>query len=299
MSIKYELIKFVARACGFKNWGNKSPEELIKYMKGYNAKNSIPDIQDSEFDIDRIEIMGCPVIRMIHKHKTDKANLFLIGGGMVRAPRPASIKKALKIAKESGVDLYIPYYPLCTDYPISKAYEMVFATYKKMLENYEANNISFLGTSSGGSLALGLIAYINAGHEAQMPRHIIAISPGTCVVANEEWKRMQELNQKDLLVSANYMKTAADILRHGDTSVPDYMIYTQTGDFTGCPKVTFMYGTDETLFAVAPSFATAMKKYCVAYDMIIGEGLFHCYPVFPIVKEAIEGYNKMIELLKA
>lgn len=101
------------------------------------------------------------------------------------------------------------------------------------------------------------------------------------------------------MVSANYMKTAAEILKHGDATVPDYMIYTQTADFTGCPKVTFMYGTDETLYAVAPSFEKAMKKYGVDYDMIIGEGLFHCYPVFPIVKEAEEGYSQMIGLLKA
>jgi acetyl esterase/lipase len=299
MSLKYELIKFTARVAGLKKWGNKSTDELIKYMKENNAKNTIPELKDNEFDIDRIEIMGCLVIRMIHKNKTEKANLFLIGGGMVRPPRPKSIKKALEIARESGVDLYIPYYPLCTDYPISKAYEMVFETYKKMLGNYEAKNISFLGTSSGGSLALGLIAYINNGHDAPMPNHIIAISPGTCVVTDEEWKRMQDLDKKDLMVSANYMKNAAEILKHGDATVPDYMIYTQTADFTGCPKVTFMYGTDETLYAVAPSFENAMKKYSVDYDMIIGEGLFHCYPVFPIVKEAEEGYNQMIELLKA
>ena len=34
-----------------------------------------------------------------------------------------------------------------------------------------------------------------------------------------------------------------------------------------------------------------MKKYDVSYEMIVGGGMFHCYPVFPIVKEAKEGWK--------
>ena len=41
-----------------------------------------------------------------------------------------------------------------------------------------------------------------------------------------------------------------------------------------------------------------MKKYGVQYDMIIGQGMYHCYPVYPLVREAKEGWNRMIMLLK-
>jgi len=41
-----------------------------------------------------------------------------------------------------------------------------------------------------------------------------------------------------------------------------------------------------------------MKKYGVNYQMIVGEGMFHCYPVFPIVKEAKEGWDLMVRLMK-
>ena len=207
--------------------------------------------------------MGFPVLKLIHREHTDRANLFLIGGGMISAPRPASVKKALRFAKETGLDLFIPYYPLCTDYPLTKAYEMIHETYKVMLRDYAPERISVLGTSSGGNLALGMVPYINDGHgDTPMPGYIMALSPGTCVDTEEEWQRMQR------------------------------------GDFTGCPRVTFIYGSDETLYACAPSFEAAMKKYGVNYQMIVGEGMFHCYPVFPIVKEAKEGWNLMVRLMK-
>ncbi|SEP55566.1 Acetyl esterase/lipase [Lachnospiraceae bacterium NE2001] len=300
MSVKYEVIKKVVKVLDLKKeWAGKGADEIIEQKKKENAKNYIPKLSDDDFEISQIQVDGFTVIKMIHKTKVDNANLFIIGGGMVMAPRPDAVKKALKFAKETAVDVFVPYYPLCTDYPLTKAYGMIHETYKEMLKDYEAENISVLGTSSGGNLALGIVPYINDGHDdTPVPGHIIAISPGTCVDTEEEWQRMLELDEKDVAIPAEYMKTAVDIMRHGDDTVPEYMIWLQKGDFTGCPPVTFIYGSDETLYGCAPSFEAAMKKYDVDYEMIVGEGMFHCYPVFPLVKEAKEGWDMMVDLVR-
>ncbi|MBQ6546271.1 MAG: alpha/beta hydrolase [Lachnospiraceae bacterium] len=300
MTLGYEIFKRLVKAVNIKRrWTGMSTEELLENRRRANAKNRIPDLKDDALDISRIDVMGFPVLKLIHKKKTDKANLFLIGGGMISAPRPGSVKKALRFAKETGLDLFVPYYPLCTDYPITKAYEMIHETYCVMLKDYPAGNVSVLGTSSGGNLALGMVPYINDGHgDLPMPGYIMAISPGTCDATEEEWRRMQELEKLDVAIPAQYMKTAVGIMRHGDDSVPDYMLHLQNGDFTHCPKVTFIYGSDETLFACAPSFKAAMRKYGIDFEMIVGEGMFHCYPVFPVCREAREGWRMMIRKMK-
>ncbi len=87
-------------------------------------------------------------------------------------------------------------------------------------------------------------------------------------------------------------------MRHGNDNVPDYMIFLQKGDFTDCPKVTFMYGSDEVLYAIAPSFDTVLNSFGVVHEILVGEGMFHAYPVFPVVKEAKEGWKQMIQLVK-
>ena len=280
MSVKYEVLKKLVVAAGLKKrWLSATTEELLENRRKQNAKNRIPALKDDAFEISRIDVMGFPVLKLIHREHTDRANLFLIGGGMISAPRPASVKKALRFARETGLDLFIPYYPLCTDYPLTKAYEMIHETYKVMLRDYAPERISVLGTSSGGNLALGMVPYINDGHpDTPMPGYIMAVSPGTCVDTEEEWQRMLELDQKDVAIPAQYMKTAVEVMRHGDDSVPDYMLW--------------------LLYACAPSFEAAMKKYGVDYQMIVGDGMFHCYPVFPIVKEAKEGWNLMVRLMK-
>ena len=300
MSLKYEILKRLVKASGLKNmWVGRSTEELLENRRRQNARNRIPVLRDDAFEISQIEVMGCPVLRMIHKQHSDWANLFIIGGGMISAPRPGSIKKALRFAKETGLDVFIPYYPLCTDYPLTRAYAMIHATFREMLKDYAPEHISVLGTSSGGNLALGMVPYINDGHDdTQMPGHIMAISPGTCVDTDEEWQRMLELDKLDVAIPAQYMKTAAEIMRHGDNSVPDYMIWLQKGDFTNCPRVTFIYGSHETLYACAPSFEAAMRRYGVDYEMIVGEGMFHCYPVFPVCKEAKAGWDMMVQIMQ-
>lgn len=300
MTVRYEILKALVKRSGIKHSWDLSADEIIEIKKKHNSKVRIPELKDKEIEISRIYVCGCPVLTMKHRKKTPYANMFIIGGGMVSTVRPGSVKKALRFAKETGLDLYVPYYPLCTVHPLTEAYKMIYGTYCEMLKEYDAENISLLGSSSGGNLALGLVPYINSlGNKVPMPGHIMALSPGTCAVTDEEWQRMVDLDSKDPVIPASYMKTAVDIMKHGDDSVPAYMIYLQTGDFTGCPKVTFMYGSDETLYAVAPSFEAAMKKYNVDYDMIVGDGMFHCYPVFPgICREAEEGWKQMVDIMK-
>ena len=299
MSVKYEILKALVRASGLKKRWNGSVDELLENRRKANAKNKIPELRDPEMEIGRITVCGCPVVTMKHKGGAAKANLFIIGGGMISAPRPASIKKALRFAKETGLDLYVPYYPLCTEWPLTKAYEMIHATYREMLRHYTSDNISVLGTSSGGNLALGMVPYINeSAPDTPMPGYIMAISPGTCVASEEEWQRMLALDQKDVAIPAEYMKTAEVIMKHGDESVPEYMIRLQKGNFSNCPHVTFIYGSDETLYACAPSFEKAMQTYGVTYEMIVGQGMFHCYPVFPVCKEGRDGWDMMVQKVR-
>lgn len=75
------------------------------------------------------------------------------------------------------------------------------------------------------------------------------------------------------------------------------MIYLQRGDFTNCPKATLIYGGNETFRGIAPSIEAALNRYGAAHETIVGEGLFHCYPFFPVAKETRAGYDLLIRIL--
>ena len=298
MSLKYTVLKALVRWLNIKKRWDLDADKIVEIKKKQNAKVRIPEFHCDDIEVNRTDVMGFPLLKMKHRLPSEKACMFIIGGGMVSAPRQDSVKKALRFAQETGLDVYVPYYPLCTEYPISKSYEMIYETYREMLKDCEGKNISLLGTSSGGNLALGLIPYMNdIGSKLERPGFIMPISPGTCPCSEKEIERMKELDQKDVAIPMSYMFTAETIMRHGQ-DVPDYMLHLQNGDFSNCPEVCFIYGSDETLYAFAPSFEESMKKYGVKYRMIVGQGMFHCYPVFPICPEAKDGWDMMIRIMK-
>ena len=76
MSLKYEVLKRLVKISGLKRmWVGKSTEELLENRRRHNARNRIPALKDDAFEIGQIEVMGCPVVRMIHRHRTDRACL--------------------------------------------------------------------------------------------------------------------------------------------------------------------------------------------------------------------------------
>lgn len=297
---KVEFWEKLLIAAGLRKDYTGTPEEIMKRAKRINAHRPVPKIVDPKIKVQILDVMGFKVVWLRHKKKKDRATLYIIGGGMVKAPRPTEIRKAVILAKETETDFFIPYYPLCTDYPISKTYEMIHETYKMVLKKFKPENVAVFGTSAGGNLSLGIPAYINHYHlDVPMPKLILAVSPETCVHSQLEWELMEVLDKKDIMVPAQFLIDSVDLLKHGETDIPEFMFYLQEGDYTNCPKVYFMYGTEETLYACAPSFALAMKHYDVDYEMITKEGMFHIFPMYPLLKESKEGWNDIIRILKA
>lgn len=297
MTLKYMILKKLFIMTNFKKIFGKPNDQLLKEARKMNSRNKVPKLKDRNFEFETITVDECKVLVMKHKQKTAKACLFLIGGGMIHSPSAANIRRALKYARDCGRDLYVPYYPLCTDHPLTAAYSMIYHTYLLMLKEYDHHDISIFGSSSGGNLALGLCAYLNNNHlDTPRPEKIIALSPGTCVDTEEEWQRMQELNEKDVAIDAAYMKNAIEIMKCGCDDVPDYMIWLQKADFSNFPEVYINYGSDECLYACWDSIRKAFEKHGVNYHLLVGENMYHCYPILPLVKEAQEGYRWLIEV---
>ncbi len=119
MSLKYEVLKKAVKIIGMKNKGKMSADEIIAMKKKQNAKTNIPRLTDTEITVRRAKVLGSLVLCIMHKAKSQKAMLYIIGGGMVSKPTPYAIKQALQMARETGIDIFIPYYPLCTDYPLT------------------------------------------------------------------------------------------------------------------------------------------------------------------------------------
>ena len=311
VSLTYKIASIIVRLAGVKKMFLKNKEEMLEYAKGENAK-AVFDLDKARkraerknyYLIDR-DVMGYRLLSyQNNKSPADGAVLYLFGGGMITQPNKLDFSLAERIMKKTGKDVWFLFYPLCSeDLKVDKTYQVCFETYRLMTKTYKAENISVLGFSSGACLSIGIFLQTNAlGRPLPMPDKIISVSPGgipdvTLDENKEVWEKLNELNHKDIMIEPTYIKTAREIAK-GDADLPEYMLDGTKGDFSDFPKTYFYYGGNECLYAFAEYFKKAMEKYKAPYEIIVGEGMCHCYPLLRFFREGREAQDEIIELLK-
>ena len=298
MSAKYTLLKVIAKILRLQNMMKKPYSQLQKKFKTQTAYPVIPECIEEDLDFSTFKVGVNPVLHIKHKAPAEQVCIYLIGGGMLKYPKKDEVKEQIKLARLTGRDMVLPYYPLVPDNSILDVYEMLYQLYKKLIEEYEHENIAIAGGSSGGNLALGLISYINEkGEGIPMPGKIYAASPGTMIYTEEEKRKAKILDGRDLIMSTIALENIQAGMENG-REVPEYMRYLQRGDYTGLKEAYLIFGGDEVFSAAADTIAEQMRKFSVDVRLEIGEGMYHMYSMMQLVPEAKKAYQDMIEYLK-
>lgn len=298
MSAKYTLLKVIAKILRLQNMMKKPYSQLQKKFKTQTAYPVIPECIEEDLDFSTFKVGVNPVLHIKHKAPAEQVCIYLIGGGMLKYPKKDEVKEQIKLARLTGRDMVLPYYPLVPDNSILDVYEMLYQLYKKLIEEYEHENIAIAGGSSGGNLALGLISYINEkGEGIPMPGKIYAASPGTMIYTEEEKRKAKILDGRDLIMSTIALENIQAGMENG-REVPEYMRYLQRGDYRGLKEAYLIFGGDEVFSAAADTIAEQMRKFGVDVRLEIGEGMYHMYSMMPLVPEAKKAYQDMIEYLK-
>ena len=300
MSIFASLLRGVYRLSGAKKAFGLPEDEILKVIEKQNRSRGVFTPTDRKAYYETVTVRGFPCLIVRERPEpAERAILYFFGGGMVIGPDRGDLPVMRKLARDTGCDVWFPFYPLCTEHCISETYDMVFECFRMMIEMYGGGNVSTCGFSSGGALALGIAAHNNAlGRPLPQPRHIVAVSPGEVPWNDDEKSRMQELNPKDVSIDYAFMVTVEKFMRHGRENVPDYMISGSRGDFSGVGDIHFYYSSDEVLYGALPDFEAACERADVPYTVSARPGMVHCYCMLPCFREAKEDFAKLAGQLK-
>lgn len=305
-NILYGITKGIVRLIDMRQELSGTKEEILARAAEKNSKNRSffePADNKAYYTDHIIDGYHCTEIDM-QKTRKKWAVLFVFGGGMILGSDRGDIGLSRKIAQITDSDVWFPYYPMCHEHDMLENVQMIFGCYEKMLENYAPENIIVLGFSSGGALALDLITYINElndrGRVIPMPAMLIPVSPGSVPVNDKERERIRRLDRKDMLVPASYMETAREIMCCGH-DVDEKYLATAHGDFRNAPLTHFFYGSHETLYAFAPSYAASFRKAGAECVFHVGKGMHHCYTLqyfIPGCKSAFDDLMRLINEFK-
>ena len=237
----------------------------------------------------------------IKKTRQQRAVLFVFGGGMILGSDQGDVGLSRKIAEITNSDVWFPYYPLCHEHDMLENVQMIYDCYVKMLQFYKPDHIVFLGFSSGGALMLDLITYINelndSGSNIPMPGLLIPISPGSVPVTKAEIAAVNQLDEQDIMIPAEYMFTAREIMCHG-REIPEKYLATAHGDFRHAPMTHFYYGSAETLYAFAPGYAESYRNAGAECMIHVGKGMHHCYAIQYFIPGCKPAFDEVMRLIQ-
>ena len=294
------LLRGAYRLSGAKKAFGLPEDEIKKVIEKQNRNRGVftPTDRKAHYEMITVKGFSCLIVRESPK-PAERAILYFFGGGMVIGPDKGDLPVMRKLMRDTGCDVWFPFYPLCMEHCITETYDMVYACYRQMIGLYGGGNVSTCGFSSGGALALGIAAHNNAQSEPlSQPRHIVAVSPGEVPWNDAERARMQALNDRDVAIDYAFMVTVEKFMRHGQDNVPDYMISGSRGDFSGVGDIHFFYSADEVLYGALPDFEEACRRAGVPYTAFARPKMVHCYCMLPYFKEAREDFGRIAAILK-
>jgi acetyl esterase/lipase len=312
MSIQFVITKLLVRLSGSKRITGLPRDKMLKQIRRRNKLNRffIPDdgkfiygdktvhLEDMDGTADeRRSSADFHCLSISHRHKPKRAVLCVYGGGLLLAPPRMFIGFAKKMAANTGADVWFPYYPLCDEYTIRDSVRMLYEVYASMCREYD--DVRWYGYSSGGALLLLLGAYLNEiKSPLPMPGKQVLISPGGIPSTEEEWEKMQSLNGKDIMLSAQYMKTIQPLLSHGSVTVPGWMQNCEGADFSNLPETWIYYGTSEVLSAKAAAYDKMLTSAGVRHHLKMAPGMPHCYCTTVFFPEAKADYEETMQILR-
>lgn len=320
MSLRYKMAMSTLKMFSNKEIFKMPYEEMLKNLHAYSRKQKFKApsngkcVYGKRATKDGVRILTMQVSR---KAKSSRAVLFLTNGEYIMNPDVSDTEVASDVAKASGCDLWMPYLTLLPDCTIRKVYDEVLEVYAMLSAEYGAENVSVLGSLSGGALALGLVPHMNAlksgnisikNAEAAgvdvaalgMPRSIIAVSPTCIPITEEEKEKMADLSDKDIMVDSGFLSHRLELFfRAADDEdvIPDYMLNPSCGDLTGQPQTHIYFGAAEVLSALAPAFEEALSRYNVPHTIVVEKDMCHGYALMNFFPEGTRAYKEIIHSL--
>ena len=161
MSIFASILRSVYKLSGAKKAFALPEDALRKEIEKQNRHRGVFTPTDRKAYYETITVNGFPcLIVREHPKPSERAILYFFGGGMVIGPDKGDLPVMRKLCRETGCDVWFPFYPLCMEHCITETYAMVYECYRKMITLYGGGNVSTCGFSSGGALALGVANHI-------------------------------------------------------------------------------------------------------------------------------------------
>ena len=231
-----------------------------------------------------VDFNGTQVFTFGNKENCENIILYMHGGAYVNEINYQHHLYCMKLSRKLNSYVLAPVYGLAPNHKSQETFEVIRELYQDILK-LDKKTI-FMGDSAGGGFVLSFAQYLKTINLSQ-PDHIVTFSPWVDIsMSNTPYD-----NENDPILGEIGLKEIGKSWA-GNLDTKDYRVSPLYGDKSSLAKTLVFAGEKEI-------FYKDIEKYvedCGNTKLIIGEGLFHIYPLFPIpeAKKAFKEIKKEI-----
>ncbi|WP_407374497.1 alpha/beta hydrolase [Methanobrevibacter sp.] len=235
------------------------------------------------------DMFGCQMVVFNDIEDAERLIIYIHGGIYVNEIRLPHITFCDKLAKKVNACVFAPIYPLAPNHTYEETYEIVGKIYDYLLTMNKP--IIIMGDSAGGGFSAAFCEHLAVKNLPQ-PKNLILISPWVDVSMSGVYDDVEF----DPMLGVDGLREMGETWA-GDLDAKDYKVSPLFGEVSKLPKTTLFVGTHEIFYSDVVKFYEKLKSNGIEAELIVGEEMTHVYPVYPLVPESKEAFNKIVEIL--
>lgn len=228
--------------------------------------------------------------------KTDRAILYLHGGGYVIGSINTHREMCSRIARASAARVLLIDYRLAPENPHPAAVEDAVKAYEWLLtQGVSPKRIAVAGDSAGGGLTVATLVALR-DRKIALPAAGVCLSPWVDLEGTGE-SCTTKAKEDPMVTKDGLVQLAGLYLGGKDVRTP--LAAPLYADLAGLPPLFIQVGTAEILLDDANRLAERAKKAGVAVELEVWDGLIHVFQLFPMLPEASEAVKKIGAFVQA
>lgn len=209
--------------------------------------------------------------------------LYIHGGAFIGQINYQHFLFCFLLSRKLDAHVLAPVYPLAPANKAEQTYELITGLYKNLIKG---NDLTVMGDSAGGGFVHSFCQYLKT-IDLPQPQKIITFSPWVDIsMSNTPY----DSDDDPILGEIGLREIGKSWAGSWDTK--DYRVSPLFGDNSNLPDTLIFSGENEIFYSDIKKYVENLKNDGVDVKFIVGPGLFHIYPLFPI-PEARTAFNEL------
>ncbi len=210
--------------------------------------------------------------------------LYLHGGAYVSGISAMHWRTLAEFVDRCQCTFILPDYPLAPRHQVDETLHLLVSLYRELLATYVASNLTLMGDSAGGGLAMALAMQLRQ-KDLEQPARLILLSPWLDIsLSNPDIARV---DRHDPILSVPGLKQAGQAWA-GPHALTDYQVSPLYGPLEELAPILLFTGTHDILMPDARRLRERAAAAHARLDYREYPGMLHCWYIADYLPETRE-----------